>query len=44
MLEKGEEIKSGLVNFYDGLFREDGASRPRVDNLEFDSILVEAAF
>ncbi|KAI8542940.1 hypothetical protein RHMOL_Rhmol08G0179000 [Rhododendron molle] len=42
-LEKDEEIISGIANFYEGLFKEDGVSRPLVDNVEFDSILVEEA-
>ncbi|KAG5534060.1 hypothetical protein RHGRI_022261 [Rhododendron griersonianum] len=42
-LDKDEEIRSGIVNFYEGLFREEGVGRPRVDELEFDAISVEDA-
>ncbi|KAG5543219.1 hypothetical protein RHGRI_016093 [Rhododendron griersonianum] len=38
ILEEEEEVKIGIANFYASLFKEEGVYRPRVDNLEFDSI------
>ncbi|KAG5544111.1 hypothetical protein RHGRI_016756 [Rhododendron griersonianum] len=43
LLERDEEIRSGIANFYEGLFREEGVGCPRVDELEFDIISVEDA-
>lgn len=43
ILERDEDIKSGIADFYAGMFREEGVSRPRVDDLQFHVLTGEEA-
>ncbi|KAG5553365.1 hypothetical protein RHGRI_011291 [Rhododendron griersonianum] len=43
ILERDEEMRTGIANFYEGLFTETGASRLRVDDMNFDAISVDEA-
>ncbi|KAG5544536.1 hypothetical protein RHGRI_017085 [Rhododendron griersonianum] len=44
ILDKDEEVRDGIAGFYADLFKEKGGYRPRVDDLEFDTISREEAF